>query len=1074
MPRRLGFSPRPTCLSKLLFLALSCATGIQAGNLVKLRVSGRDASLQAVGKLGGRLVADYGAFQILEVDEGVAGTLLKAPGVSLRDDLDNLAFNTGKIRTSSVEARLKAAQQPESFQGKRLHVVQFAGPVKPEWRESLVASGVKIIGYLPENAYLVYGKYEDVSAVHALARTSSHVQWTGSYQDAYKIQPEVGRYLQQQASSDGPAPDGYTIQLVDDPEANAGTLELVDRLRQGAIRRDDRLLGFRNLVVPLRAEDVALLAARPEVVSIHAWHAPKLHCERQDMIISGSLVTQDGITVPSLGTGYLDWLAAKGFTQAQFDTSGFVVDVCDSGVDNATTNPNHFGLHTGGSVSGASRVAYSRLEGTASLIGSTLQGCDGHGTLNAHIIAGYNDYGFSPQRDASGYHYGLGVCPFVKVGSSVAFDPSDWTSPDIPSMIARAYRDGARISSNSWGEGSAYYTSECQAYDALVRDAQQGKSVIPTAGNQEMTIVFSAGNDGPASGSIGSPANAKNVIAVGASEDVNSFGGSDGSGISDSGADNAMDLASFSSRGPSTDGRTRPDLVAPGTHVSGGVFQASRVNPTEGATGEAASCFNASGISGGPNGSPYFPTTQQWFSASSGTSHSCPAVAGACALLRQYFTNHSLDLPSPAMTKAFLMNSARYMTGTGAGDTLPSNSQGMGLLDLGRAFDGTARILKDQTERFTASGQTRTVIGTLADASKPFRVTLAWTDAPGTTSSAPWVNNLDLTVTVGGTTYQGNVFSGAYSTTGGSADIRNNVESVFLPAGVTGTFQVTITAINIAGDGVPNNEDVVDQDYALVVYNATEAPVPVIAVSASQLTSESSTPANSMPDPGEAVTYQFTFKNTGAAAANALTISLADTGGVTAASSALPLGTLAVQGSATGTFSFTVDPSKAVGSALPLTFTVKDGTTDLGTMTHTLTTGYFSPSITSFKPAPGSQGIIVTITGTHFTGTTAVKFNGMLAKTVTVASDAQITATAPSGFTTGPITVTTPGGTATSADSLKGLDLDGKGSVDVADMAVLAKAFGSSSGSPVYEDAADLDNDLKVGDSDLKLWLAGF
>ncbi|HNX31553.1 MAG TPA: IPT/TIG domain-containing protein, partial [Holophaga sp.] len=380
----------------------------------------------------------------------------------------------------------------------------------------------------------------------------------------------------------------------------------------------------------------------------------------------------------------------------------------------------------------------------------------------------------------------------------------------------------------------------------------------------------------------------------------------------------------------------------------------------------------------------------------------------------------------------------------------------------------------DQTERFTASGQTRTVIGTLADASKPFRVTLAWTDAPGTTSSAPWVNNLDLTVTVGGTTYQGNVFSGAYSTTGGSADIRNNVESVFLPAGVTGTFQVTITAINIAGDGVPNNEDVVDQDYALVVYNATEAPVPVIAVSASQLTSESSTPANSMPDPGEAVTYQFTFKNTGAAAANALTISLADTGGVTAASSALPLGTLAVQGSATGTFSFTVDPSKAVGSALPLTFTVKDGTTDLGTMTHTLTTGYFSPSITSFKPAPGSQGIIVTITGTHFTGTTAVKFNGMLAKTVTVASDAQITATAPSGFTTGPITVTTPGGTATSADSLKGLDLDGKGSVDVADMAVLAKAFGSSSGSPVYEDAADLDNDLKVGDSDLKLWLAGF
>ena len=38
------------------------------------------------------------------------------------------------------------------------------------------------------------------------------------------------------------------------------------------------------------------------------------------------------------------------------------------------------------------------------------------------------------------------------------------------------------------------------------------------------------------------------------------------------------------------------------------------------------------------------------------------------------------------------MNSARYLTGVGANDTLPSNSQGMGLMDLGRAFDGKPRI----------------------------------------------------------------------------------------------------------------------------------------------------------------------------------------------------------------------------------------------------------------------------------------------------------------------------------------------------------------------------------------------
>ena len=54
-----------------------------------------------------------------------------------------------------------------------------------------------------------------------------------------------------------------------------------------------------------------------------------------------------------------------------------------------------------------------------------------------------------------------------------------------------------------------------------------------------------------------------------------------------------------------------------------------------------------------------------------------------------------------------------------------------------------------------------TVSGSVADSGKPFRVTLAWTDAPGPTTGAPWVNNIDLSVTVGGATYKGNVFTGA-------------------------------------------------------------------------------------------------------------------------------------------------------------------------------------------------------------------------------------------------------------------------------------------------------------------------
>ena len=83
------------------------------------------------------------------------------------------------------------------------------------------------------------------------------------------------------------------------------------------------------------------------------------------------------------------------------------------------------------------------------------------------------------------------------------------------------------------------------------------------------------------------------------------------------------------------------------------------------------------------------------------------------------------------------------------------------------------------------------------------KVTLVWTDAPGATTGAAWVNNLDLVVEAGGRRYLGNVFGGAFSRSGGEADTRNNVESVYLPAGVADRFAVTVKGLKIAGDGVP-------------------------------------------------------------------------------------------------------------------------------------------------------------------------------------------------------------------------------------------------------------------------------
>ncbi len=736
----------------------------------------------ALERSDARVIARYHAFTLVEAT-GDDGQLLRDAGASLRDDMRVVKVGRREIDPARDRAPLAT---PSAKSGAALAVVQFVGPVKDAWLARLRGTGVRVVSYMAENGYLVRGSASELAALDELAASDPAVRAVVELRAVDKLLSGTEQEGRRR----------FAVQTLSGADGSEARVRADARGRK--FRETTSVGPFRTQYVELDSAEAAALAEDPGVVSVQAAPEPELYDEVQDQILAGALSGTDPLVPAS--PGYLAFHDALGLGPGPFP---FTVDVTDSGFDAGVPATGHPDFHQNG-VAGGNPAASTRVTYADTYTVENARDCDGHGTINASIVAGFNSGTGPTLEDAGSYNYGLGIAPRARVGSSKIFRCNGifGLNTTLTQAAAAAYGKGARIANHSWGANvGGAYTADSQELDRMVRDVD-----TVAAGNQEMVEVIAAGNAGPNANTVGSPGTAKNVITVGASENVRASG-TDGCNVANDGADDAHDMIGFSSRGPSDDGRIKPELVGPGTHITGAQSQAED--------------YDGSGVC-----DLQFPAGSTLYTLSSGTSHSTPAVAGMAALFREWSRQRRNGAtPSPALTKAALANAATDIgTGIGSGGGLPNSSQGWGLGNIPRLLDNGPRVLLDQETTFGASGELFQRTATIQDSSKPVRVTLAWTDAPGLLVGNSYVNNLDLEVTASSGTYKGNVFSGGVSATGGAADFKNNLEGVYLPAGASGDITVKVTATSIGGDGVPGVGDATDQDFALVITGAGTAP----------------------------------------------------------------------------------------------------------------------------------------------------------------------------------------------------------------------------------------------------------
>lgn len=681
-----------------------------------------------------------------------------------------LRLNAGTFETKRAES-LMSAQLGNPAAPQDL-IVQFKNAITEKDKAELKALGAEIFGYLPDDALMVR------------ASSAKIQQWRG-HADVEAVLPFK--------------PD-FKISTNFDPASifNKGeqTAILVKTFKSNETK--DIALHIKNLAQSTVhvADGKSIVAVVPRgqvraVAAIQGVEHVQPYVDMKPMHMTFD--NETGIFAPQ-GTGdYSDINGSETGTKVMnFDAAwnmGFkgrnqIVAMADTGLDNGEGNLS-------ADFQGAVIKGY--------IFGLFAKGWEdpmGHGTHVAGSILGRGTASGGKLRG------GAYEASFIPEGMWSPMMKNLTVPSKIQDLFSKAYADGARIHSNSWGAARNF-----GAYDNFASSVDDF-----TFNNPDMLIVFAAGNSGVDKnkdgridgGSISSPGTAKNALTVGASENVTTSGGiqvpiSKLRSAPDSWpaepifssliSDNANGVAMFSSRGPTLDGRTKPEIVAPGTNIL------SNRSHVAGAS-ELWGAYNAD------------------YAYSGGTSMATPLVAGAAAVTRQVLQERfQIASPSAALLKAALLHTAVDMfpgqygeVGVARGQELatrrPNSDEGFGRADVSNVANLTNRTQFVDNKAGVGQGEQVSVTVTL---SRPgvILANLVYTDAPASPDAAvALVNDLDLSLTGGNQNVS-------------PSDRVNNNEVIELGNVPAGTYTLTVK-----GSKVPQGKNG-KQPYALV-YTARE------------------------------------------------------------------------------------------------------------------------------------------------------------------------------------------------------------------------------------------------------------